>query len=191
MTVPADRDWRECAAMDYLDALDAGDFEALAALWERAAEDAELEAFLRDLGEGLYETEGPGADFEADADLVRSLALRHLPAFGTPETPPGPLTVGDVARRLQAESGLGGRLVAEDREANGSWIAREEPIPDPLRLSGLDAWGRSLGLTAGPRYWSAFHRVAVMLRMARGQQESRLAAARRAVPKADGPGGSS
>jgi len=188
MTGPADREWRERAAMDYLDALDAGDAEAFARLWERAASDPELEEFLRDLGEGLLEAEGPGSDFAADAQRVRSLAVMHLPAFAPPESPPGPLTAADVARRLQSEVDLGGRLDPADRLANALILARDAPLPDPLRLSGLDAWGGSLGVTAGPRYWSAFHGVAVMLRLARCQQEGRLAAARRADPKAEGRG---
>jgi hypothetical protein len=189
MTGHADRDWREVAAFAYLDALDAGDLDALAALWERAAIDPELEDFLRDLGEGLHEVEGPGEDFESQAGRVRTLAFRHIPGFVPDEPPAGPITAGEVARRLQVDEELGRRLDPTDRGANSSLVAREEPLPEPLRMSSLAGWGRGLGVVAGPRYWSAFHKVAVMLRMARSQSAGHLAAARRSDPKPRAPGG--
>lgn len=188
MSERADRDWREVAAFAFLDALDAGDLDALAALWERAAADPELEEFLRDLGEGLHEVEGPGADFAAQADRVRTIAFRHIPAFKPDEPPDGPITAGEVARRLQADDGLGHRLDPADRVGNAHLVASEIPLPDPLRMSGLAEWGRGLGVIATPRYWAAFHKVAVMLRMARSQREGHLAAARRAEPRPRRPG---
>ncbi len=185
----ADRDWRDRAAMEYLEALDSGDAEAFATLWERAAADPELEAFLRMLGEGIYETEGPGADFEADAERVRAIAFKHLPAFTPPATPAGPVTAAEVARRLQADDDLGGRLDEADRLANADLLAREEPLPESRRRSDIEAWGRSLGVQASARYWNTFHKAAVMIEMARDQQTSRLAAARPADPKGDTRGG--
>ena len=41
MSDHADRFWRERVAVHYLDALDAGDLDAIGALWERAEADPE------------------------------------------------------------------------------------------------------------------------------------------------------
>jgi hypothetical protein len=186
-----DRGRRDREATRYLDALDAGDLEALALFWDRAASDPELEGILRELSEDLHAVEGSGTDFATDAARVRELALRHFPAASPPEDPAGPPTSADVARRLQSEADLGGRLDLEDRRANAVMLTKEEPLPEPLRLARLEQWGETLGVKASPRYWFAFHKVAVMLDMARCQQEGRLAAARRADPKAGRKGGAS
>lgn len=191
MSSHAGRDWRDIVALEFLEAIDAGDAETIALLWERATEDPELEEFLRELGKGLYELEGPGAGFEADADRVRAMAFKHLLAYEPPAPPAGPLTAADVAGKLQADADLGSRLDASDRIANAALLGRPEPLPDPPRLSALESWGRSLGVSASPRYWSAFREAVVMLLSARGTQEERLAAARLADPKADRPGGAS
>lgn len=190
MSDHADRDWREILALAYLDAFDAGDAKMLAELWERAASDREIEDLLRELSEGLYELEGPGADFDEDADRVRAAALRHMPGYVPEDAPAGPITASDVARRLQADEDLARRLDPADRVANAALLDRDDPLPEPLRMSALADWGRNLGADAGPRYWSAFHKVAVMLHMARSQKEAYLAAARRADPKAGKEGGS-
>jgi hypothetical protein len=191
MSKRADRDRKDREATRYLDALDAGDMKALELFWERAASDLELEGILRELSEDLYAEEGPGTDFTTDAACVRDLALRHFPGVASPEESFGPLSAADVARRLQSEAELGGRLDPEDRRANAALLTRTGPLPEPLRLARLKAWGESLSVKASPRYWFAFHKVAVMLDMARCQQEGRLAAARRADPKADKKRGSS
>lgn len=188
MSELADRDWRDRAAMEYLEALDSGDADAFATLWERAAADPELEAFLRELGEGIYQTEGPGADFESDAERVRTIAFKHLPTLTHPPPPAGPVTAAEVAQRLQADFDLAGRLDEADRLANAGLLARSEPLPVSRRKSDVEAWGRALGVQASSRFWKAFHKAAVMIEMARDQRANRLAAARPADPTGDARG---
>ena len=61
-------------------------------------------------------------------------------------------------------------------------------LPDHLGQPGLDRWLAGLGVAAGLHYRRAFRKVAVLMTMARGQREGRLAAARRATPETR-PGG--
>jgi hypothetical protein len=188
MSDHADRFWRDWAAIEYLDALDAGDFDALAAFWERAEADPELEALLREIGEDL-EVEGtPGADFLADAARVVDLARRHMPGAFPDDGPAAPLTAADVARRLEAEPEFR-RFDAADRGAHSRLLAEAATVPDGLGQSRVDEWLRVLGVAAGPSYRRAFRKVAVLLDMARCQREGRLAAARRANPPKDEKGG--
>jgi hypothetical protein len=188
MSARDDRFWEERIALLYLDALDAGDLDAVAALWEQAADDPKLAALLDELNRGLEAEEGLGTDFATDATRVIELARRHLPSAFPAEGPTGPILAADVARRLEAEPEFR-RLDAADRAAHARLLADATPLPDSLGQPGIDRWLRKLGSVAGPFYRKAFRKVAVLMAMARGQGEARLAAARQADPKREGKGG--
>ena len=68
-------------------------------------------------------------------------------------------------------------------------LAEAALVPDDLGQPRLDRWLTGLGVAAGLHYRRAFRKVAVLMTMARGQQEGRLAAARRATPEAKPEGG--
>jgi hypothetical protein len=172
-------DWADIA-LRYLDALDAGDVDALAALWQQAETDPQLEQMLGELTDGLAIEEGPSPAWEIDAERVRGLLREHLPSGFRDEADPPPLTVGDVAARLQADSSLGARLTAPDRAANGRLLADTTPVPEQLGLPHFEKWRTTLGVTASAAYWRAFRQAAVLLGMGRCQRAGELAAARRA-----------
>jgi hypothetical protein len=191
MSARSDRFWQERVALQYLDALDAGDLDAVALLWEQAATDPELEALLSELNEGLDVEEGPGTAFSADASRVFDLARQHLPSAFPPVEDPGPLTAAEVARRLEAEPEFR-RIDPTDRATHARLLAEAASIPDDLGQPGFDRWMQGLGIVASPTYRRAFRRVAVLMDMARCQQEGRLAAARKAPSApADPKGGAS
>jgi hypothetical protein len=190
MSAHADRFWRERVAVRYLDALDAGDLDTVVALWERAANDPALYALLHELNEGLHAEEGLGTDFATDAARVLELARRHLPSAFPPEGPPGPLTAADVARRLEAEAEFR-RLGPSDRAAHARLLAEVSPVPEGLGQPQVDRWMKGLGVATSPAYRRAFRKVALLMDMARCQQEGRLAAARRATPPTGPKGGPS
>ncbi|HEU5115246.1 MAG TPA: hypothetical protein VFT74_01075, partial [Isosphaeraceae bacterium] len=137
MSDHADRFRRERLAVRYLDALDAGDLDAVVALWEEAATDPELEAVLQELNEGLHTEEGLGTDFASDAVHVRDLARMHMPGAFPPEEPQGPLTASDVARRLEAEPEFR-RLNAPDRAAHSRLLGDASAVPDDLGQPKID-----------------------------------------------------
>jgi hypothetical protein len=167
--------WDE-VGLRLLDALDAGHLDAVGALWEQAAADPDLERALGELTDGLATEEGPERTWEADAERVRALLRRAMPSAFPAEAEPGPLTVGDVAARVQADAALGWRLSAADREANARLLGDRTPLPDDLGLPRFDRWG----VEAGPHYWRAFRQAAVLLAMGRCQRAGELAAARQA-----------
>src|SRR5262245_15777183 len=57
---------RDLQGLRYLDALDSGDLETVAALWEEASRDPELERMLAELDGALF-VENAGANGRADA----------------------------------------------------------------------------------------------------------------------------
>jgi hypothetical protein len=173
-------------ALRYLDALDAGDLEAVAALWEEASLDPELERLLAELDQVLF-LEEAGANWEADAERVRVLLSKHLPSgFPAPE-PPATLTAGDVAARIQVDLSQGDvRLSAADREANARLLGNPTPLPGELGQRPLERWTVGLGVAASAQYWRAFRQAAIVLKMARCQTEGSLAAARRSNPPQEG-----
>jgi hypothetical protein len=177
--------WDE-VGLRLLDALDAGDLGTVAALWERAAVEPDLERALGELTDGLAAEEGPEKTWQADAERVRALLRRTLPS-AFPAAEPGPLTVGDVAARVQADAALGGRLSGADRAANARLLGNATPLPDDLGLPRFERWRAALGVEAGPHYWRAFRQAAVLLAMSRCQRAGELAAARPASPRGSKP----
>lgn len=171
--------WAE-TALRYLDAFDAGDVALLAELWEQAAANPQLEQVLGELTDGVAVEEGVDPAWQADVEQARSLLREHLPSAFPVEAEFPPLTVGDVAARLQADSVLGTRLSAADKAANSRLLANTTPIPEELGLLHFEKWRTTLGVSASPHYWRAFRQAAVLLAMSRCQQAGELAAARRA-----------
>lgn len=171
--------WAE-TALHYLDALDAGDVARLAELWEQAAADPQLEQVLSELTDGLAIEEECDPVWEADAEKVRLLLREHLPSAFPSEAEPPPLTVGDVAARLQVDSVLGKRLSAADKAANSRLRMDATPVPEELGLPHFEKWKTTLGVTASSHYWRAFRQAAVLLAMGRCHRAGELAAARRA-----------
>jgi hypothetical protein len=167
-------------ALRYLDALDAGNVEALAHLWQQAEADPRLEQVLGELTDGLALLEGPSAAWESDAAHVRQLLREHLPSAFPGENELPPLTVRDVAARLQSDSALGTRLSTADRAANSRLLANTTAVPGELGLPQFEKWRTTLGVSASAHYWRAFRQAAVLLAMGRCQRAGELAAARRA-----------
>jgi hypothetical protein len=103
-------------ALRYLDALNAGDLEAVACLWEAAADDPELERMLTEIDEALFQ------EITGKPSLV-SKRLRQ------PE------------RRWAVRSGLAGTLAAACLLAILAWPPRDtdvqRPSP-PVNRSGID-----------------------------------------------------
>ncbi len=178
--------WEE-TALRYFDALDRGDLETLAGLWEAASRDPALEQLLGELTEGLAAEEGPEPDWQADVSRVRTLLSAHIPAERS--APPGPLTIGDVAARLQADRNLGNRLSEPDRAANALLLTNPTPLPGSLGLSQFDRWRQDLGVEASPQYWRAFRHAAVLLSLGSSQQSGTYLAAARSAGRCTRGGG--
>lgn len=174
----------ERAAVKYLDALESGDVDAVAAVWAEAGQSPELERLLCDLSEGLAGELGFDDDrWQVDVDRLKRLIEDHLPP---PPAEPAELTASDVATRLQADPGIYSSLTAADKAANGALLTNRTPIPPQLGAPDLERWVRGLGVSATPRYWAQFRKAAVLMAMGRSQRAGELAAARKAQPPGKG-----
>lgn len=173
----------ERTAVQYLDALESGDIDAVAAVWAEAGQSPELERLLCDLSEGLAAELGLDDRWQVDVDRLKRLIEDHIPR---PPAEPAELTAADVATRLQADPGIFSSLTSADKAANSALLTNRAPIPAQLGMPDLERWVRALGVSATPRYWTQFRKAAVLLAMGRTQRAGELAAARKA--KAPGKG---
>jgi len=177
----------ELLAVQYLEALDQGDWDTVSQLWEQAETDAVLESMLTSLGAGLLEEAGWNETLAEDADAVRSLIKTHLsqrPASSVQQA----LTAADVVSQLQASHRRGElSLSAEEELALEAIRKSHQPLPDRITRTSLDQWAEltNLELTnlkAGPHFWREFRRVATLLAMGRNQESTQLAAREQKKP---------
>lgn len=168
----------------FLQALDNGDLQTLAWLWDEAyREPALAQVFLEMMAEVESEM-APGDTWKTDVEKIRWLIDQHFPATTMNEPPP--LTVGDVASKLQAERAFGS-LSEEDLKANSRLLVNATPLPDELGAPQLERWIAGLDISASSRYWKQFRKTAVLMQMSRCQQGAKLQAARRALGKEQRP----
>lgn len=168
----------------FLRALDSGDLQTLAWLWDEAYQQPVLAQLFTDmLDEAVREFE-PADGWRYDIDKVQSLLAQHFPAPITEDL--APLTAGDVASRLQADRMLGG-LTNEDVQANTRLLVDATPVPEQLGAPQMERWLTALNISASPRYWKQFRKAAVLLQMSRCQQGAKLQAARRTTGKEQRP----
>jgi hypothetical protein len=161
-------------APKYLDALAAEDFDAIAALWEQAAQDADLEAMLHALN----------AEFVAEMDRALDAAVieqieKHLPSAAVVAPANGPLRVAEVAEHLRRHPPAG--LSIDDLTLNDLLRTIDEEVPLKLGISQVIAWGGRYG-TAPEAYWQAFREAALTLRMQRDAEAPFRMAARSTKP---------
>ena len=78
MSEPRSHLARDLEAMRYLDALDAGDLDAVAALWEDASHDPELERRLTELDGAMFEEIQGNHHAGRYSDSERNLMIEGL-----------------------------------------------------------------------------------------------------------------
>jgi hypothetical protein len=165
---------REKMIHRYIQALDQGDIDSVAAVLEAALDDSELDRVIAEINLALQEEEQltPTA---ADAQLVRDLLRKHLPsAFHMDEPDERPLTVGDVAARLQADR----RVPPADQEANRRLLGSSVPLPTWLSAQAVSRLITELGVATSDRFLRAFRDTAIMLGMGHSHSQAQLGAAR-------------
>jgi hypothetical protein len=122
-----------------------------------------------------YQAEEKLRPIAQEAQLVTELLGQHLPgAVEAKEPDDSPLTVGQVAARLQAD-----RQVPEaDQEANRHLLGSSVSIPNWLNAKVIAKLAEELGVTASQRFWRVFKDTAIMLSMDRSHSQAQLLAAR-------------
>jgi len=173
---PNDRRLRlDLAAARYLDALERDDFDTMAALWQLAVADPELEVVLGEVHAGLIEEQAHEAATAATAALTAAVET-HLPSAEVLRPGAGAITVADVADDLFRHTP--GRLPPEAHLLNDRLRVSREPIPANLGLSKLTAWAEALFGPAPADYWKAFRQAAVKLELRRAAEAEYHLAAR-------------
>lgn len=165
---------REKLIYCYVQALDKGDMDGVAAVLEAALDDPELDRVLAEINM-TYQEEELLTPTAADAQLVRKLLREHLvSAFVVSEPIETPLTVGEIAARLQADR----RVPLADQETNRHLLHSTIPVPEWLSAQAIKQLAKDLGVSASERFWRFFRDTAIMLGMGRNHEQAQLAAAR-------------
>lgn len=172
---------REKALYRYMDAFERGDFEIMARILQQAERDPELEEMIWEV-QAAYLAELEDERQENDIALVWQLLQKHLPsglvAFeGIEEIPP--LTVSDVAARMQVDVVVEGTLNQELHGVVQQLRQSTIPLPNNLGLEGIRTLFARLGVRASKRMQKLFSETALYLSAGRAQGIAQLAATRR------------
>lgn len=179
---------REKAIHFYIQALDQGDMEVVAQILESACDDPELERIITEIN-SAYQEEEQLTPIATDADLIRDLLRKHLTsAFETikeEEKPLNfedfdeqeeekPLTVGDIAKRLQDTN----RIPSADKHMMSKLLGSTVPLPVKLSIQAVRQLAVELGITVSERFLDIFRDTAITMTMGRSHSRAQLAAAR-------------
>lgn len=181
MTRPSSHNDRErgyeLALHRYIKALDSADFETVAEVLTLAETDPELDRRIAAVNDAIYAEAGL-TPREQQAQTVRKLLAQHIPS-GMPQPEPeapAPLTVGDVAAKLQADQATGRPTLLSDRDTNTRLLGNTTPLPDRMTEAAITRLATDLGAGGSERYWEEFRHAATRLGMARASGHARLAA---------------
>ncbi len=163
----------------YVLAVDSGDIEAvgaaLEAAYEASRDDPEIEHLITDINRA-YQEEAGVVPLDADAGLVREIIRRCVPsAFETHDQLQRPLTVGDVASRLQAQ----GRVRPADEETNRALLGSSTLLPQPVTAPAVKNLAAELRAGGSDLYWRFFQDEAITMGISRGHDQAQLAARER------------
>lgn len=162
---------RERLIYRYVSALDEGDINA-AAVFDAAQNDSELDRLIAEINLA-YQDEEALTPLAADANLMRELIRRHLPAaFETQEHLFRPLTVGEVASYLQAQR----RVQPSEQDVTRSLLKSRAPLPKWLSVQEVKRLAAELGVNGSERFWKVFRDAAITLCMGHNHQQAQLAA---------------
>ncbi len=163
---------RDRALHRYIEAMERGDADGVAAILELAVDDSELDKLISEVNEAYEEEEGltPTA---RDAELVRDLVHKHFAnAFEDEEAETAPLEVRHVANLLERDP----QVPSADRETNSSLRGVNVTLPRRLDRRGMEQLKRDLGMEVSERFWRRFKDQAVVMEIGRANSLGRLAA---------------
>jgi hypothetical protein len=176
---------RDKAIHKYIESWDRGDIDGVIEVLELALCDRELERIIQEINLAYQEEEGI-TPIAIDAAIVRDLIQQHLhSAFEevernksdlvTAELINEPLTVGDVARRLQQTKSFNSTecKLLEDL-LNSSLLIPLSPSFKAIE----ELFKKDLKLKVNRRFIDNFRQVAIKLGMGRSYNNAQLAAAR-------------
>src|SRR5262245_59327986 len=136
---------RELTVYQYVLAFDRGDLDTIEEIVRQAESDPELDRQLAGVNAALHAEAGLQLPKE-QAQEVRRLLVRHMPtAMAETEEEP-PLTVGEVAARVQSDPPTSRTLSPADLLANRQLIGSKVPLPAQATTATIAKLARDLGL---------------------------------------------
>lgn len=172
----------------YSVALEAGDFDTVAAILQAAEMDGELETMILALNDEYATELGPELYPEISASTLaedRALAAALIQAALLSNPPPA-LTVGEVFARIRADAAR--RLLPLDRAdlaATQAHTQTNTPLPEDLSLRRVSQLLSGLGVQVSSRLQEFFRSTAILMRMGDSEAPARMAATRRYSPLND------
>jgi hypothetical protein len=178
---------REMILERYVGAYDRGDWDEISEILKQALFDPDLDKLLNEVDATLYTEAGLPA-LKESVEMIRTLLHQHLPsAFAFEPPAEEPITVDQVAQRIEGDRLKGKRISAQDIVVNRELTKSKVDLPRSVTPDSLRDLAHQLSVKASESYWEMFRRAALALRMARETQRVSLAAARRQRSK--GPTG--
>lgn len=171
---------REKLLFQYSMALDRGEFETIAAILLQAEDDPELERMILDLND-VYRTDLDDAAQAEDVAIVQQLVNDHFPSElpSDTEVEIPPLTVGDVATRIQTDTAQRGQVERETLTVTNQLRHIDALLPEDLSQRRVTQLLEQLGVSVSKKFQKLFRDTAIFLSMGREQGRARLAATRR------------
>ena len=167
-------------AMQYLTAVEAGDFDAVGLLWADAETDPDVADVLHGLNAELAAAHEAATRSEIGEQIVGAIEA-HMPSAEVIRPGPAPVTVAAVAEYLRKNPPRG--LTTDELKLNDVLRGSTEALPAELGVAQVVAWGRRFG-NAPEAYWKAFRAAALKLLMrAESAENYQMAARPAAKPK--------
>jgi hypothetical protein len=142
-------------AIQFVQALEAGDFAAIDRLWTAATADPELETVFLETAEELAETYEAETRAHLEAAVTEAVE-QHMPSAELVRPVAGPLTVADVAEFIHRHPPAG--LTTDEIAVNEQLRQSGQLVPAELGMSQVLDWGRQFG-SLPETYWRAFRQT--------------------------------
>ncbi|HVB21681.1 MAG TPA: hypothetical protein VNG51_07030 [Ktedonobacteraceae bacterium] len=172
---------REKALHRYMDAFERDDFDTMSQVLAQAEQDPELENLIWEV-HAAYAAEEEVEQREHDVEQVQQLLRHHLPSGWempvTIEDMP-PLTIGDVAARMQADEAVRGSVKQELNSVMQRLHQSNTMLPENLGIRSVRDLFTQLGVQASKQLQKLFSETSLFLRSGRQQGMAQLAATRR------------
>ena len=173
---------RQKAIQRYVSAIDKGNLDDIMLVLEQAIDDPILDQMLIEINQVVEQEEGLTA-FAQDAVFVRQLVHQHFNSdIVSDELDEQPLTVGEVAARMQANRSVS----IFDQSAHKNLLHLSSPLPEFLNIQAIRKLAADLQVNASEKFWRVFRDTAIMMGIGRGQAQ--MAAARKQKARKSGAG---
>jgi len=158
---------RQKAVQRYVSAIDKGDLNQIVLIFEQATYDPILNQRLIEINQAIEQEEGLTV-LAQDVVFVRKLVQQHFNSNNEiGEFYERPLTIGEVAARMQADR----NIPASDLSVHKNLLGLSIPLPEFLNIQAIRKLASDLQINASEKFWRVFRDTAIMMGIGRGQAQ--------------------